>query len=111
MAQALWDADIDHMGPLPGFCASFYGAAGPDMLAYHTMMDQTIRASEAWKHLSADAYHPNNHIEITPVALASGEQLPTAAAAAVAGNPVLEQRVAHVRFAHAYLSYVITALE
>lgn len=108
LGHALWDSDIDYTTVLADFCNNFYGSGATDMLAYYTLMDEAIRNSDAWKQVSGDAYHPNNHMELTTDTLFDGALLLLSASNEVSGDTVLTQRIAHVRFAHYYLMYVKT---
>jgi len=104
-SRALWDTDIDYANEIMDFCTRFYGAAAADMNNYYTAMDTAIRNSDAWK---SQSYNANAHAELTLADLTEAKASLDSAAAAVAGVSPYELRVAYVRFAHAYLMYVVT---
>ena len=89
IARLLWDPTQDPQALIHEFCDGYYGAAGPDIVAYLDGMHDALEISGDWLDLSSP---PDAHF-LTIETLTDGWTHLAAAEDAVGGDPVLLSRV------------------
>ena len=103
MAESLWNVDIDFRDVVRDLCDHYYGPVADEMYAYTMVMEQAVRASEAWKQ---EKWTPVNHQDIPMDILQREMKTLEKIAEEVRNDPVLTRRVAYARLGHAHIMYV-----
>lgn len=98
-ARMLWDPTLNPAAVIDEFVAGYYGAAGPHIRNYLHLLEGAVAASGAKVALR----HSVGATYFTPAVMKQADDLMIAAAAAVAGDPALAQRVAAVRLGVDYV--------
>jgi len=101
LAKSMWNPELDGRALVEEFCRGYYGAAGPFILGY---IDTVHRPVRELPELRVACYNDFTAPWLAPDVLAEAEGHMRAAEAAVAGDPIVLERV---RLAHIPLQYVL----
>jgi len=103
IAKTLWDPKYDTQKAINEFCAAYYGAAAPQVLAYLKLIHESVRQVPK---LHVQIYtHPK--VYVFPDVISRANVLFDEAEAAVASDPVLLQRVQVARLPIMYAQIVL----